>query len=113
MRLSLGAGRFRLIRQLLTESILLAGVGGGMGVLAAVWGIPVLSAVLTNGHEQESLPAAINWHVLAVAAALSLLTGVLFGLVPALQSTRPEVLPSLKEIRSRRIRRLHTSFPGS
>jgi len=100
LRLSLGAGRSRLVRQLLTESILLAVVGGAMGVLAAVWGIPVLSALLTNGHEQWVLRADVNWHVLAVAGALSLLTGILFGLVPALQSTRPEVLPALKETHS-------------
>ena len=101
LRLSLGAGRFRIIRQLLTESVLLAVLGGALGVAFAVWGIRFLTLLLANGRENFTLRAELNWHVLAVVAALSLLTGVLFGLAPALQSTRMDFMPALKESRFR------------
>lgn len=100
LRLSLGAGRLRIIRQLLTESVLLAALGGMLGVAFAVWGIRFLTLLLANGRENFTLRAELNWHVLAVVAALSLLTGMLFGLAPALQSTRTDVVPALKESRT-------------
>ena len=100
LRLSLGAGRLRIIRQLLTESVLLAVLGGALGVAFAVWGIRFLTLLLANGRENFTLRAELNWHVLAVVAALSLLTGVLFGLAPALQSTRMDFMPALKESRT-------------
>ena len=81
VRLSLGAGRFRVVRQLLTESVLLASLGGALGVLFAIWGIRFLTLLLANGQTDFTLHADLNWHVLGVAAALSLLTGVLFGLL--------------------------------
>jgi macrolide transport system ATP-binding/permease protein len=99
LRLSVGAGRFRIVRQLLTESVLLASLGGALGVLLAIWGIRFLTLLLANGEESFTLHADLNWHVLAVAVGLSLLTGVLFGLAPALQSTRVDLMPALKEIR--------------
>ena len=89
VRLSLGAGRFRVVRQLLTESVLLASLSGALGILIAVAGIRVLTLLLANGQEGFTLHAELNWHVLAVTLGLSLLCGVLFGLAPALQSTRP------------------------
>jgi len=100
LRLSLGAGRLRIIRQLLTESVLLAVFGGMLGVAFAVWGIRFLTLLLANGRDNFSLGAELNWHVLALVAALSLLTGMLFGLAPALQSTRADVVPALKESRT-------------
>jgi len=100
LRMSVGAGRLRVIRQLLTESILLASLGGALGVLIAVWGIRLLTLLLAGSSGQATLHAELNWHVLGVAAALSILTGVLFGLAPALQSTRFDLVSALKEIRA-------------
>jgi len=100
LRLSVGAGRLRLIRQLLTESVLLAAMGGVLGILFAIWGIRFLTLLLANGQTAFTLHAQLNWHVLGAAAALSLLTGVLFGLAPAIQSTRVDVMPALKETRA-------------
>lgn len=100
VRLSIGAGRFRVIRQLLTESVLLAAIGGAAGVAFAIWGIRFLTFLLANGSEDFTLHPNLNWKVLAAAAALSLLTGLIFGLVPALQSTRADVISALKEARA-------------
>jgi macrolide transport system ATP-binding/permease protein len=97
VRLSMGAGRLRVIRQLLTESILLASMGGALGVAFAVWGLRVLTLLLANGQENFTLHAELNWHVLGATLAVSLLCGTLFGLVPAIQSTRADVIPALKE----------------
>ena len=98
LRLSVGAGRWRVVRQLLTESVLLSSVGGVLGVALALWGIRFLTLLLAGGRAQFTLHAELNWRVLGVAAALSIITGVVFGLVPASQATRVDVA-ALKESR--------------
>jgi macrolide transport system ATP-binding/permease protein len=100
LRLSVGAGRGRVVRQLLTESVLLACLGGALGVLIAIWGIRFLTVLLGNGESNFTLHAELNWDVLGVAIALSLLTGVLFGLAPAMQSTGVDVIAAMKETRA-------------
>jgi len=85
---------------LLTESLLLASVGGVAGVLVAIWGVRLLPQLLAGGNDHFTLRAELNWHVLAAAAALTMLTGLLFGLAPALQATRVDVMPVLKETRA-------------
>jgi macrolide transport system ATP-binding/permease protein len=93
LRMSVGASRGRIVRQLLTESILLASLGGGLGVLFAFWGIRFLTALLANGRANFTLHAELNWRVLIAAAALSVATGVLFGLAPAFQAARVDLKP--------------------
>jgi macrolide transport system ATP-binding/permease protein len=96
VRLSIGAGRWRVIRQLLTESVLLASIGGAAGLLIAYWSVPVLRAMLASGSSFV-MRAELNWHLLAATAALTMITGLLFGLAPALQATRVDVMPVLRE----------------
>lgn len=99
VRLSLGAGRFRIVRQLLTESVMLASLGGAFGVLFAMWGVRTLTFLFSRGQENFTLHAELNWKVLGVTAALSVVCGLLFGLAPAMQATRPDVMPALKNRR--------------
>jgi macrolide transport system ATP-binding/permease protein len=110
VRLSIGAGRWRVIRQLLTESVLLASIGGAAGILIAIWGVRSLTLLLSSGAIPLTLKPDLNWHVLAVAVALSMLTGLLFGLAPAYQATRVDVMTALKEVRANdRLRRVTLS----
>src|SRR5207237_8388903 len=90
LRLSLGAGRFRVVRQLLTESLMLASLGGVLGVLFAIWGVRSLTLLLSNGKENFTLTAELNWNVLAVTAALSVVCGLLFGLGPVIPPAPPD-----------------------
>ncbi len=113
VRLSMGAGRFRVIRQLLTESVLLASIGGALGVAFAIWGIRFLTFLMANGREDFTLHPNLNWHVLGAAVALSLLTGLLFGLAPSLQSTRVDVIPALKEARAGQLGLRHSFWRTS
>ena len=105
IRLSVGASRWRVIRQLLTESLLLSGIGGVLGVALASWGIRVLTALLANGRENFTLHAELNWQVLAVTTVLTMLTALLFGLAPAVQATRVDVAPALKDAATREMPR--------
>ena len=96
VRLALGAGRRRLIRQLLTESLLLSAIGGAAGIMLGAWGIDALVAVAPSGAPRLG-EVGVDGRVLWFASALALGTGVLFGLVPALQASRADVTPSLRE----------------
>ncbi len=95
VRLSIGAGRGQLIRQLLLESCVLALMGGAGGLLVAQWTMGVISQMLPP-DAAAILEFNVDWTVMAFAAALSLATGVLFGLFPAVHSTRPDLATTLK-----------------
>jgi predicted permease len=99
VRLAVGAGRWRLIRQLLTESLLLAIIGGVVGVLFAYWFKGALSAFTNrdNGLLPSGVELTLNWRVLGFTLAVSLLTGVLFGLAPAWRSTSLDLNSTLKQ----------------
>lgn len=99
VRLSVGASRGRVIRQLLTESVLLSVLGGAGGIAVAFWGIRFLTALLSNGRGNFLLDPDLNWRVLSVAVAVSIATGLLFGLAPALKAARVDVFPILKGAR--------------
>jgi putative ABC transport system permease protein len=96
IRLALGAGRGRIIRQLLSESLLLALVAGGLGLLVARWTVEALKTM-----NPATLPRlnelSIDGRVLAFSLLISLTTGVLFGLFPALQASRPDLIETLKD----------------
>ncbi len=99
MRLAMGAGRWRLVRQLLTESMLLAFVGGAVGVLFAIWGTDALAAIGESGGDvlPEGITYGLNFRVLLFTLAVSMVTGALFGLAPALRATRLDLTSAMKE----------------
>jgi putative ABC transport system permease protein len=96
IRVALGAGPYRVLRQMLTESVLLAVIGGLAGVVIAVWGLDLLTAI-----GSKTVPrlreVSLDATVLAVTVLVSMVTGVLFGLAPALASAKPELTEALKE----------------
>jgi len=96
IRLSMGASRGRVIRQLLTESILLGLLGGALGVLFAFWGLDLLWAYRPPFFPENVTRPALSGTVLGFTFVISLLTGLLFGLAPALQASRPNVSAELK-----------------
>ncbi len=98
VRIAVGAGRARLVRQLLTESVLLACVGGGFGLIFAFWSLGVLRR-LNPGDIPHLKEISIDPAVLVFAAALCVLTGILFGAAPACQASEADLYESLKESR--------------
>lgn len=106
VRLSIGASRSRVIRQLLTESVLLTCFGGALGILVALWGMRFLGLLLAKGRPNFTLHAEMNSDILALTAALSIITGIVVGLTPAIQSTRTDVMTFVKEQTARHRSRL-------
>jgi predicted permease len=96
IRLSIGAGKSRLIRQFLTESLLLATLGAAAGLMVAAGAVRVLALLLFPGNQLQ-LATTFDWRVLAFTGAVTLLTGLLFGLAPALRGARVDISESLKE----------------
>jgi predicted permease len=99
IRLALGAGRFRIARQLLTESAILALLGGALAILVALWLTYWIRATLPDEIRVAGAPIefAPDWRVFSFTVGLSLVTGLMFGLAPALQSSKPDLIPSLKD----------------
>jgi putative ABC transport system permease protein len=96
IRAAMGAGRWRIARQLLTESILLSFVGGALGLLVARWGIQLILRISPNAIPR-SREIGLDWRVMAFTIGVAFLTGILFGLVPALQAGGVDVHETLKE----------------
>jgi predicted permease len=98
VRLALGASRWRLVRQLLTESVMISLSGGAVGLLIASWTIDLLKTTTPpDGIFSFTLDYHLDWRVLAFTFALSILTGLFFGLAPAVQASRQDLVPSLKD----------------
>ena len=96
IRAALGASRIRVVRQLLTESVLLSLAGGALGLVLAVWWSDLLVA-LGKENIPRALHIGLDWRVLAFTGAVSVLTGLVFGLVPAIHSSKTGLTESLKE----------------
>src|SRR5271154_793416 len=97
VRLALGAGRARVLRQVLTESLLLSGLGGAAGLLLSFLGRNALPALVSNPWEQNQFNSDFDWKIFGFTAAVTLATGLLFGVAPAWAATRTEVSSGLKE----------------
>jgi len=96
IRAAIGADRSTLMRQLLTESVVIALVGGGLGVLLAFWGVDLILS-LDPGEVPRVAPVGVDGYALGFALLISIVTGVLFGVVPAWQASRPELQNTLKD----------------
>ncbi len=108
IRSALGAGRWRIVRQLLTESVMLAGLGGLLGFLLGAWGVRALLAMvpgniprLTDPGQVQTVFSVLDWRMAAFTIGISFLTGIVFGLFPALEISNPDVAGTLKEASGR------------
>jgi predicted permease len=98
VRLALGASRGQIVSQLLIESLMLSVTGGAAGLLLAVWIDQALVSFLPTGPTTTlAISATPDWRILLFTLGISLITGLIFGLVPALQATRPDLAPTLKD----------------
>ncbi|HEX8354595.1 MAG TPA: ABC transporter permease [Pyrinomonadaceae bacterium] len=97
IRLALGAGRWRVVRQLLVESVMLALAGGALGLVLSFWMTDAMTAFFPSVAYQIVLDVSPDGRALAFTLAVALLTGLVFGLAPALQATRPDLVPVLKD----------------
>lgn len=98
VRQALGARRARIARQLLTESLLLSVAGGGLGIVVALWGVEVLTRLLSSGFDERfPFVVATDWRVLAFTCGVTLLTGILAGLAPTLSTARLDLTAALRE----------------
>jgi macrolide transport system ATP-binding/permease protein len=96
-RLAIGSGRTRIVRQLLTESVLLSVAGGVAGVLLAVWLVDLAASFRPPVDFPLTIDLNVDWRVLTFALAVSVTTGIVFGLAPALQATRTDLVSALKD----------------
>ncbi len=108
IRAAIGAGRWRVIRQLLTESVILAGLGGLLGFILGAWGVRILLTLvpgdiprLTSTDGANAMLPLIDWRVAGFTIGLSLLTGIVFGLFPALHASNPRLSSALNEASGR------------
>jgi len=103
VRAAVGARRWQLIRQLLTESVLVGVVGGALGLLIAVWGTRAISSLVPKGFTSSVYDLSnirLEWRVFAFTLGLSVLTGIVFGLAPALTASRPNLMSAMRSSRA-------------
>ncbi|HKW64129.1 MAG TPA: ABC transporter permease [Candidatus Acidoferrum sp.] len=97
IRISLGAGRLRIVRQMLTEGLVIAFLGGGLGLLASYWGINFVRANMNFNEYISAVSISLDWNVVFFVLAISVASAVLCGLIPALNASRTDVNTNLKE----------------
>src|SRR6202040_3434845 len=97
VRMAMGAGRWRLIRQLLTESLLISLAGGAAGFIVGAWAVGARVGSVPENIGAAGLQGKFDYRVLAFSLGLSVLTGILFGFLPALRSTRADLQSTLRE----------------
>lgn len=96
VRAALGAGRIRLVRQLLTESMILSVSGGAIGIVLALWGVSALVSLMPDDMEQAKV-IAVDSNMLMFSVVVSILSGIAFGIVPAIKGARPDLNTTLKD----------------